>query len=235
MTEFITWLLAIVQSVDPFLRNLLASSAIFAETSLFIGLLIPGDTVVLVASSAVRDFGDFTFLLLSVLLGSLVGESVGFWVGRLFGERIRRSRLGQKIGEKNWQMADTFVETRGGIAVAVSRFLPVLHSLVPVVAGMTRMTYRTFISWTAAACTVWAGAYISLGWFAGASWANFASDLKWGGVIFVALILAIAVLVHFGKKRIEKSAEAMIEKGERARAALAGAEPLDGQEGESKN
>lgn len=226
MTEFITWLLALVQSVDPFLRNLLASSAIFAETSLFVGLLVPGDTVVLVAASAVRDFGGYLFLLLSVLLGSIAGESVGFIVGRLFGERIRRSKLGQKIGEKNWVMADTFVETRGGIAVGISRFLPILHSLVPVVAGMTRMTYRTFISWTAAACAIWASAYITLGWLAGASWVNFASDLKWGGVIFVALILLIAVGVHFAKKRIEAAAETMIEKGEVARAALSGAEEI---------
>jgi len=133
-------------------------------------------------------------LLLAVLAGSLIGESLGFLIGRVFGTRLRASKLGQRIGERNWQIADTFVETRGGIAVAISRFLPVLHSLVPVVAGMTKMRYRVFIVWTFGACAIWAGAYISLGWIAGASWDQFSGDLKWGGVIFAGIILVIAVI-----------------------------------------
>ena len=146
MNDILNWLIDTVQSVSPWLRDLLAGLAIMLETSLFVGLIIPGDTVVLVASTGVTDIADFFWLLGAVLLGSLIGESLGFMLGRLFGKKIRYSKLGQRLGEKNWQLADRFVERRGGIAVAISRFLPVLHSLVPVVAGMTSMRYRTFIS-----------------------------------------------------------------------------------------
>lgn len=152
VNEILDWLLTTVQSVDPLTRNLLAGLAIMLETSLFVGLVIPGDTVVLVASTGVTDLSDFFFLLSCVLLGSLLGESFGFWIGRLFGERIRYSKLGNRIGEKNWKMADAFIESRGGLAVAISRFLPVLHSLVPVVAGASKMRYRVFIRWTVGAC-----------------------------------------------------------------------------------
>lgn len=222
MNEILDWMLATVQSVDPLLRNLLAGLAIMLETSLFVGLVMPGDTVVLVASTGVQDLPDFFFLLGFVLAGSLVGESIGFGVGRLFGARIRASKLGQKIGENNWKMADTFIETRGGIAVAISRFLPVLHSLVPVVAGASVMKYRLFIRWTLAACAVWASAYVGVGYLAHSSYDQLAANLKFGGLIFVAIILVFVTLVHFGKKRLEKTAERMIAESEAAAASVAG-------------
>jgi membrane protein DedA with SNARE-associated domain len=211
VNEILDWLLNTVQSVDPTLRNVLAGLAIMLETSLFVGLVMPGDTVVLVASTGVTDLADFFWLLGAVLLGSLIGESIGFGIGRLFGERIRRSKFGQKIGEKNWELADNFIEARGGIAVAISRFLPVLHSLVPVVAGATKMRYRVFIRWTFAACALWASLYVSVGYLAKESYEQIGGTLKFGAVAFIAIILIFVTLVHFAKKRLEKTAVKMVE------------------------
>lgn len=211
MNDILNWLIETVQSVSPLLRNLLAGFAIMCETSLFIGLIIPGDTVVLVASTGVVDIMDFFFLLGSVLLGSLLGETIGFFLGRFFGPKIRHSKLGKRLGEKNWELADRFVERRGGIAVAISRFLPVLHSLVPVVAGMTTMRYRVFISWTVAACAIWASAYVSVGYLARSAYEQIAGQLKWGGLAFVAIILIFMIIVHFGKQKLEIAAEKMAE------------------------
>ncbi len=211
MNDILNWLIDTVQSVSPLLRDFLAGLAILCETSLFIGLIIPGDTVVLVASTGVTDIFDFFSLLGAVLIGSLIGESIGFLLGRLFGKRIRYSKLGQRLGEKNWQLADRFVERRGGIAVAISRFLPMLHSLVPVVAGMTTMRYRTFISWTVGACAIWASAYVSVGYLFKSAYAQLAGQLKWGGLAFVAIILIFMIIVHFGKQKLEIAAEKMAE------------------------
>jgi membrane protein DedA with SNARE-associated domain len=211
VNEILDWLLTTVQSVDPLTRNLLAGLAIMLETSLFVGLVIPGDTVVLVASTGVTDLSDFFVLLSCVLLGSLLGESFGFWIGRLFGERIRYSKLGNRIGEKNWKMADAFIDSRGGLAVAISRFLPVLHSLVPVVAGASKMRYRVFIRWTVGACAVWASAYVGVGYLAQASYEQIGANLKYGALVFIAIILIFMIIVHFAKKRLEKSAIRMVE------------------------
>jgi membrane-associated protein len=209
VNDILNWLLDTVQSVSPLVRDLLAGLAILCETSLFIGLIIPGDTVVLVASTGVTNILDFFYLLGAVLLGSLIGESLGFVLGRLFGKKIRYSKLGQRLGEKNWQLADRFVEKRGGIAVAISRFLPMLHSLVPVVAGMTTMRYRTFISWTVGACAIWASAYVSIGYLAHSAYDKIAGQLKWGGLVFVGIILIFMIIAHFGKQKLEIAAEKM--------------------------
>lgn len=211
MNDLLDWLLTAVQGVDPLTRNLLAGLAIMLETSLFVGLVIPGDTVVLVASTGVQQLNDFFLLLACVLLGSLLGESFGFWIGRLFGKRIRTSKLGRRIGEKNWQMADAFIEARGGLAVAISRFLPVLHSLVPVVAGASTMRYKTFIRWTLAACAVWASAYVGVGYLAKSSYEQIGSNLKFGSFVFIAVILVFVTIAHFAKKRLQKTAETMVE------------------------
>src|SRR5690606_20226828 len=118
-------------------------------------LIVPGDTVVIVASTAVASPLEYWMLIIAVIVGALIGESVGFALGRFFGPRIRASRLGKRIGERNWVRAERYVARRGGIAVFISRFLPVLHSVVPLTVGMSAMTYRTFLAWTVPATTIW--------------------------------------------------------------------------------
>lgn len=211
MNALLDWLINHMQSIDPLLRSSLAGLAILAETSLFVGLIVPGDTVVLVAATGVHNMAEFWLLLGMVLLGSLIGESLGFLIGRFFGERIRASKLGRRLGENNWALADHFVHRRGGLAVGISRFLPVLHSLVPVVSGMTRMRYRVFITWTVGACAIWAGIYVAVGYIAKASYLQLSANLKWGGAVFVGIILIFVVIVHFAKKRLEKEAEKLAE------------------------
>lgn len=217
MNEFIDWLNTSVQNFDPLWRNVIAGLAIMLETSIFIGLIVPGDTVVLAAGTLIQDWGDYGLLFLAVMIGSFFGESIGFWIGRVFGVRIRASKIGQRIAPHIWHRADTFVESKGGLAIAMSRFLPVLHSVVPVTAGMTKMTYKTFISWTAAACALWSAIYLGIGWFArGASEA--VNQFKFGGVIIIAIIVLFLVIIALVKKRLDKSANEMIDEAERAKA-----------------
>lgn len=142
MNEALLWVSETIDALPLWAIPLFAGLAIMLETSVLVGLVVPGDTVVLVASTTVNSGTDFLFLLLAVLIGSLIGETIGFSVGRFFGPKIRVSRLGQKIGEENWRKAERLVARRGGPAVFVSRFLPVLHSLVPAVAGATGMRYK---------------------------------------------------------------------------------------------
>ncbi len=204
MNEALTWILDLVQSVDPVLRTALAGVGILLETSILIGLIVPGDTVVLVASTAVASPVEYFALVLVVIVGALCGESIGFGLGRYFGPKIRASRLGSRIGPSNWDRAEAYLAKRGGIAVFLSRFLPVLHSLIPLTVGMSPMRYRTFMRWTVPACIIWAFAYVSVGSAAAGGYRELSQGLHWAGYVFVAVIAVFVVVVFVVKKGLSK-------------------------------
>jgi membrane protein DedA with SNARE-associated domain len=201
----LTWVLDLVGSVDPVARILLSGLGILLETSILIGLIVPGDTIVVVSSTAIDGPGQYIGMLTAVIVGALCGESIGFALGRFFGPKIRDSRLGRRIGVRNWHRAENYVDRRGGIAVFVSRFLPVLHSLVPVTVGMSTMSYRRFISWTAPACAIWATAYVTVGWVVAGSFRALQDQLHFAGYLFVAAFLVFAGAVFLVKKLLERS------------------------------
>lgn len=204
MNEILTWLLDVVQNVDPVVRTLVAGVAMVLETSVLVGLVVPGDTVVIVAGTAIASPLEGMLLGIAVVLGSLAGESLGFWLGRYFGPRIRASRLGQKLGDRNWDRADRYLRRRGGPAIFLSRFLPVLHSLVPLTVGMSGYRYRRFLAWTAPACIVWASLYITVAATAAGTYRELADRIHYAGYVFVGIIVVFLVLVYVGKKVLER-------------------------------
>ncbi|KQR25176.1 MULTISPECIES: DedA family protein [Microbacterium] len=205
MNEILTWLLDVVQNVDPVLRTVITGLAVMLETSVLVGLIVPGDTMVIVAGTAVGSPLEGVLLAAAVVVGALLGESLGFWLGRYFGPRIRASRLGQKLGERNWERADRYLSRRGGLAIFLSRFLPVLHSLVPLTVGMSGYSYRRFLAWTTPACIIWAGLYISVAATAAGTYRDLADQLHYAGYIFVGILVVFLVLVFVGKKLIERA------------------------------
>ena len=201
----LSWILTTVQLVDPVLRTILAGFGIMLETSVLVGLVVPGDTIVIVSATAVNSVPEYFALALAVILGALVGESIGFALGRLFGPRIRASRLGRRLGERNWVRAENYLERRGGPAVFVSRFLPVLHSLIPITVGMSTMSYRKFIAWTAPASAIWSFAYVSVGTFAAGSFEAHLDQLHYAGYLFVGIIALFVIGSVVVKKALERS------------------------------
>lgn len=204
MNEVLDAVLALIEGVDPVLRTLLAGLFIMLETTILLGLIVPGDTVVLVASTAVDSPAEYWGLVITVIVGALAGASLGFAIGRFFGPRLRASRLGQRLGEKNWHRAESFLAHRGGIAVFVSRFVPVLHSLTPLVVGMSALRYRTFMLWLTPACIIWAFAYVSVGSAAAEGYRSIAGQLDFAALIFVGVIIGFWLLVFAVKKVLDR-------------------------------
>jgi membrane-associated protein len=205
MNEILDWILNTVQSVEPVTRTLLAGLGILLETSVLIGLIVPGDTIVLVASTAVEGVGQYFALVIAVIVGALIGESIGFALGRWFGPHIQHSRLGRRLGEENWRRAQRYLDRRGGPAIFISRFLPVLHSLIPLTVGMSTMRYRRFLAWTLPACVIWTFAYVSVGSLAAGGYREISRELHWAGYLFVAVIVVFLVVVWLAKRWIFRS------------------------------
>ena len=158
---------------------------------------------------------EYLGLILAVIVGALAGESIGFTLGRWFGPKIRRSRLGQRVGERNWVRAENYLDRRGGPAVFISRFLPVLHSLIPLTVGMSAMSYRKFMAWTVPACIIWAFAYVSVGSAAAGTYRELSDSLHGAAYIFVGIIAGFLLLIVAGKKILERyEARHMVQPGD---------------------
>lgn len=206
MNEILTSILDFVEGVPPALRILLAGFAVMLETSVLVGLIVPGDTIVLVSSTGVTTVVQFIFMVISVVVGALIGESIGFALGRFFGPKLRRSWLGRRVGDERWRRADRFVKRRGGIAVFISRFLPVFHSVVPLTAGMTAMPYRTFMAWTTPACIIWAFLYVSIGSGAAETYRELQETVSYAGWIFIGFFVVGIAVIALAKQLLHRFA-----------------------------
>ncbi|SDQ08976.1 DedA family protein [Microbacterium sp. cf332] len=204
MNEILDWILNTVQSIDPVLRTVVAGIAIMLETSVLVGLVVPGDTIVIVAATAVGSVAEGFILGAVVVAGSLAGESIGFLLGRWLGPRIRFSRLGRRIGEDNWVRSELYLRRRGGPAIFLSRFLPVLHSLVPLTVGMSGFSYRRFIAWTAPACVIWTSLYVGVVAAAAKTYREVSENIQYAGYLFVAVILVFLVAAYLVKRLISR-------------------------------
>ena len=206
MNEILDAILGFIEDVPPVLRVVLTGIAIMLETSVLIGLIVPGDTIVLFSSTGVTTVLEFIFTVVAVVVGALLGSSFGFWIGRIFGPKLRGSWLGVRIGEDRWRKADRFVKKRGGIAVFISRFLPVFHSVVPLTAGMSVMRYRTFMSWLAPASIIWAFLYVSIGSGAAETYRGLKDTLDQAGWIFIAIFVISLLLLFIIKQLLNRFA-----------------------------
>ena len=160
---------------------LLAGLFMVLETSVGIGLLVPGDAVVLLAASTVTGPARFGALVAATMAGSLAGESLGYLLGLRYGDRIRTSWLGRLVGPARWAAAEAFLHGRGGPALAGARFVAVVHAVAPVVAGGARMPFRRFAAWCTLGSLSWAAAYVGIGTAAGASWRAYGHRLGLAG------------------------------------------------------
>ena len=200
INDVLTAILDVVEGVSPWLRMLIASIAMLLETSVLVGLIVPGDTIVLVSATGSTTIIESIVLGAFIVAGAFAGETIGYFVGRWAGPWLRRSRVGGWIGERNWARAEKYLQRRGGIAIFLSRFLPVLHSIVPLTVGMSGYAYRKFVAWTLPACAVWATLYITIAAGAAETYRDLSGSAHWAGYVFIGIILAGLLLIFAGKK-----------------------------------
>lgn len=163
------------------------------ETTMLVGLVTPGEVVLLAAATTVGSAGEYAALAAVAAGASMVGQSGGYLLGRKFGGRIRASWAGRKVGETNWQRAEGVLRGGTGRTIVASRFLAVVHSLVPVIAGTLRMPAAKFLRYTALGAVVWGIVYVGLGSAASAAIRQSAHLL--GPTVTVAVVAAVVVVL----------------------------------------
>ncbi|MGH7549527.1 MAG: DedA family protein [Gemmatimonadota bacterium] len=174
----------------------------FLETSAFLGLVAPGETIIVLCGFyAYRGVLDPWAVGALAILGAIGGDQVGYLIGRTFGYGVV-DRFGKYFffDEKRLRMTERFYENHGGKTVFFGRFMSILRSFGPVVAGISGMPYSSFLPWSVLSCIIWGAVFTLIGYFFGASWDIIERYMGWGGAI--GFVLGIALLLWlFHRKR----------------------------------
>jgi len=166
------------------------------EASAFVGLFIPGELALLTGGYlAQRHDAALVPMLVVAAVGAVVGDSIGYEVGRHFGPRLQRSRLGRRIGEERWEKADDFLRRHGGPAIFLGRFVGLLRALVPAVAGSSQMRYRRFLFWNALGGLIWAPGMVLLGYAAGSSYKKIEHYAGQASLLVLGIALVVGAIV----------------------------------------
>jgi membrane protein DedA with SNARE-associated domain len=191
--------------VPPLAAYALVALLVFGEAALFVGFVLPGETaVVLGGVLASRHDVSLTALCLVVVVAAIVGDSVGYEVGKHYGDRVlgwgplrrHEARLGS---------ARAFLRHRGGYAVFLGRWTAFLRAVMPGLAGVSRMPYPRFLLYNAVGGVVWGVTFCLVGYLAGNSYRQVESQIgRWGAVATAALVVTVLVVWHVRRRRAER-------------------------------
>lgn len=193
----------------------------FLEAAAFLGLFIPGETMVVVAGlAASKGFLDIGDVIWVAALGAILGDTVGYFLGTHFGEGIF-TRYGKYLFLKKERLchANRLFERHGGKTVFFGRFVSLLRTFAPIIAGMSKMFYPKFLFYNVTGGVVWALSFSLLGYFVGNSWDVIKTYITYfitGSIISLTVGAAVYYIYSF----INKNMALVIEKANKLDTAL---------------
>lgn len=147
---------------------LIVAGIVFAESGLLIGFFLPGDTLLFSAGLlAAQDVVSLPWLLVATIVAAIIGDNVGYSIGRRTGPRIFKKEDGILFHKDHLVRAERFYEAHGGKTVTLARFIPVVRTFAPVVAGAGKMPRKRFMLYNVLGGFLWGGGVTLLGYWLG--------------------------------------------------------------------
>jgi len=180
---------------------------VFAETGLAVGFFLPGDSLLVVAGLfAATGKLNLTLMLVTLFIAAVVGDAVGYYTGARLGPRLFKRQKSLLFRPSHLQKAHAFYEKYGGKTIVIARFVPIVRTFAPIVAGAAAMPYRRFVIFNVAGGFFWVSSMLLCGYFLGNILkSKFGIDLdehiEWVVIIVVALSLMPPVIEYFKAKR----------------------------------
>ena len=163
---------------------------VFCETGLLAGFFLPGDSL-LVTAGLVASQGTLDYFVLNGLLiaAAILGDSTGYLIGYLVGPKLFKKEDSLFFKKKYLEKTHHFFEKYGGKTIILARFVPIVRTFAPTVAGVGRMAYRKFIAYNVIGGALWVFSMLLIGYFLGHTIPNIEKHLH--------LVIAIVIVVSF--------------------------------------
>ena len=172
----------------------------FGEAALFVGFVLPGETAVLLGGVLANQHRVSLPIMIAVaVVAAIVGDSVGYEVGRHFGTRLLGSRVFARH-RRGLERGQRALREKGGRAVFVARFTAFLRAVMPGLAGAAHMPYRRFLAFNAAGGLIWAAGFTLLGYLVGAGYRTVENIAGRASEVILALVV-LAVIVFVVRRR----------------------------------
>lgn len=199
VTDLLNWLQSLPEP------GLVAATGglVFAECTIGLGFIAPGESGLLVAATTATSVSRFLTLWAVVTVCAALGDSLGYAIGKRFGPRLRETKLIRKYGLDAWDKATDVLERRGAWAVFFARFLPVIRTLTPAASGTSGLPFRKFLPAAAAGAACWSAIHIGIGAALGEAAKKVEGVLNTGGLVIVGVLVGVAVffLLRYKKKK----------------------------------
>jgi membrane-associated protein len=186
--------------------TLLVCVVVFVETGMFVGFFLPGDSL-LVTAGVFAGAGqlNIAWLLSLVTLCAIAGDQLGYFIGRKAGEGLYRKQDSRFFKKRHLERAHEFYETYGGKTIIFARFIPIIRTFCPPVAGAAKMTYRRYLLYDIFGGFCWVWSLILLGYSLGRAVPNIEKRIHW--VILAVIVVSFMPAVYQAwKARVPKVA-----------------------------
>jgi membrane-associated protein len=176
---------------------------IFAETGLVVFPFLPGDSILFIAGTIVATAGLSVHLLVVLLIvAAILGDSVNYAVGHYIGPRIYDKPDSRWFKQAHLRKTQAFYDRFGGVTIIIGRFIPIIRTFAPFLAGVAGMTYRRFLSYNVVGGVLWIGLLVYAGYlFGNIPWVKQNLSLIVIGIVIVSLIPAVSTFISERRRR----------------------------------
>ncbi len=180
---------------------------VFAESGLLAGFFLPGDTL-LIAAGILASQGHFNIFLtlMIVIVAAIVGDSVGYFIGSKVGPKLFTRPDSRFFSQKNLKEAHAFFEKYGAQSIIFARFVPIVRTFIPTIAGVSRLSYKKFLTYNVLGGTLWGLVVTLLGYTLGRVIPNMDHYIL-PVVIIVMIVSFIPAVIHLQKRKRAKTTE----------------------------
>jgi membrane-associated protein len=195
----------LIQSAGP-AAPLLVCIIVFIETGFFVGFFLPGDSLLVTAGVfSAAGVIPLKWLLLPVMLCAIAGDQIGYWIGRLAGVAIYKREDSFFFKRRHLQRAHDFYEKYGGKTIILARFIPIIRTFCPPVAGAARMPYPRYLTYDIFGGVIWVGTMILGGYFLGRTIPNISQRIHYVILVVIFLSLLPAIISVLRTRRAEQA------------------------------